>query len=183
MPFEFSVEREWLGTWEPYLFDKEKDVQVFLRIRPMTEDATSKVNKKFGKLKMIKAQGVRQRQIPEGNRTEAGFARVSFMWTGIRNGYIKMVDEPTAAFFGEKLGKKFSISEEVLLPEDLWHPVTLDENAPRPFDDIKRLMLEQDTRISSKVVDIGMGTDSEAVEDEKKEAQEKVKQEQELEKN
>lgn len=183
MPFEFNVEQEYLGSWEPYLYDKEKDKQVYLRIRPLTEDETERINKRYGKMRMNRAQGVRQRQVPQKNQRLVGFARVSFMWTGIRNAYVNMVNQATVDFFGKCLGKSFEVGEEILLPEDLWHPTDLDALAPHPLDDLKRLMIQQDTRISTKVISIGMGIDDDEVEEAKDEAKQEIAQEKELTKN
>lgn len=181
--FEFDVEDEYLGTWEPFLYDKEKDVQVYLRIRPLTEPVNEEISKTYGKMRMNKAQGVRQRQIPEANRSKVGTARVLFMWTGIRNAYVKMVNQATADFWSKCLGKSHTVGEDVLLPENIWHPRALDKKAPRPFDDMKRMMIEQDTRFSTKVIAIGMGTDDDAIEEVKEEAKQELAQEKELEKN
>jgi hypothetical protein len=183
MPFEFDVESEYLGTWEPYIFDKEKDVQVFLRIRPLTEDHNEAVQKKYGKFRMNKRQGVRQRQVPAKNQKAVGLANVLFMWTGIRNGFVRMSNEATAAFFGKCLGKQFEVGATIELPENLCHPKDLDPKAPRLLDELKTLMVRQDVRISNKVVSIGMGVDDEEIEDTKADEDEQDEQAKELEKN
>lgn len=179
MPFEYGD--EFLGTWEPFVYDKEKDCQVWLRIRPLTEDHNEKVQKKYGKFKMNKRQGVRQRVVKPKDNRAVGFENVIFMWTGIRNGYVKLTNAATVAFFSKCLGKEFKVDEEILLPEELWHKYDLSPKEPRPLDELKTMMIQQDVRITAKVVDVGMGTDDEAAEEEEKE--EEAKQEAELTKN
>jgi hypothetical protein len=179
---EFTIDEEYLGEWEPLRYDKEYDVQILLRIRPLTEEESDRINKKWGKMKMNKRQGVRQRQVPVENQREVGIDRVLFMWTGIKNGFIKATNQATADWFGKRLGKEFKVGDRIQLPQNLYHPKSLDKNAPRPLDEIKRLMIENDTRISSKVVEVGMGTDDEMIED-ADEAKEEFEQEKELEKN
>ena len=181
--FEFDVENEYLGEWEPFRFDPEKDVQVYLRIRPLTEVFSQKNEKKFGIMRMNKRQGVRQRQIPEANKREASYARVFFMWTGIRNAYVKMTNEATADFFGKRLGKEFKVGDEVLLPEEFYHPRDMDVKAARPFDELKRLMVDQDQRISTKVVIVGQGFDEDEVEAAAESKKQEAEQEKELTKN
>lgn len=179
MPFEYGD--EYLGTWEPFVYDKDLDVQVYLRIRPLTEAHNEKIQKKYGKMKMNKRQGVRQRQVPPKNQKLVGSENIVFMWTGVRNFHIKVTNEATAAFFGERLKKECKVGETIVLPRELWHPHDLDVKAPRPLDEIKNMMLQQDVRISSKVIDIGMGTDDDAVDAE--EAKEEAQQEKDLTKN
>lgn len=179
MPFEYGD--EYLGTWEPFVYDKDLDVQVYLRIRPLTEAHNEKIQQKYGKFKMNKLQGVRQRRVPQKNQKAVGAENIVFMWTGVRNYHIKVTNEATASFFGECLKKEFKIGEVLELPEELWHPHDLHLKAPRPLDEIKNMMLQQDVRISSKVIDIGMGTDDDAVDAE--EAEQKAEQEKELTKN
>lgn len=182
MPFEFG--EEYLGQWEPFVFDKELDVQVFLRIRPLTEDHNEKVQKKYGKFRMNKRQGVRQRHVPAKNQKAVGMENIIFMWTGVRNFHIKVTNEATASFFARVLDKKdIKVGSTIELPEDVWHKHDLDPKAPRPLDDLKNMMLQQDVRISSKVIDIGMGTDDDVIEGKEEEAKQEALQEVELEKN
>lgn len=190
MPFEINIEGsdEYLGEWEPFRYDKEKDCQVYLRIRPTTEDQQEKMRKKFGVMKMNKRQGVRQRQVPPKNQRAMGLENVLFMWTGIRNGYVKIPNQATADFFAQRLNKEIKVGEEILLPEDLYHPFVADirDKKRRPFDEIKKVMIDSDTRISNKVIDIGYGTDDEAVDDideEERERREEEEQEEDLVKN
>lgn len=180
---EFTIDEEYLGEWEPLRYDKEFDVQIQLRIRPLTEDESERINKKWGKMKMNKRQGVRQRQVPIENQREVGIDRVLFMWTGIKNGFIKATNQATCDYYSERLGKEYKVGDRIELPENFYHPASHPEKARRPFDEIKRMMIERDTRISSKVVEIGMGTDDEIIEDAKTEAKEEAEQEKELEKN
>jgi hypothetical protein len=180
MPFELG--EEYLGTWEPFVYDNELSKQVWLRIRPLTEAHNEKVQKKYGKPKMNKRQGVRQRVVPPKNQKAVGTENIVFMLTGVRNFHIKVTNEVTASFFGERLKQEVKVGETIELPEDLWHPHDLDRKAPRPFDEIKNMMIQQDIRISSKVIDIGMGTDDDAVEAEEEEKEE-VEKEKELTKN
>jgi len=179
MPFELG--EEYLGTWEPFVYDKELDKQVWLRIRPLTDDQNEKVQRKYGEFKMNKRQGVRQRVVKPKNQKAVGAENIIFMLTGARNFHIKVTNAVTAAFFSERLDKELKVGEVFELPEDLWHPHDLDKKAPRPLDEIKSMMVQQDTRISLKVIDIGMGTDDDAVDAE--EAKEEVEQEKELTKN
>ena len=132
---------------------------------------------------MNKRQGVRQRQVPAKNQKAVGLANILFMWTGIRNGHVRMSNEASAAFFGKCLDKKFAVGETIELPEDLWHSKLMDDREPKPLDELKTMMLEQDVRISNKIVAIGFGTDDDAIEDDKEEAKQKAEQEKELEKN
>ena len=181
MPFELG--EEYLGTWEPFVFDKELDLQVFLRIRPLTEEHNEKVQKKYGKFRMNKRQGVRQRQVPAKNQKAVGMENIIFMWTGVRNFHIKVTNEATASFFGSRLGKEYKVGDVIELPENLWHPHDQDDKAPRPFDEIKQMMLQQDVRISSKVIDVGMSTDDDIIEASAEDRQQEALQEEELEKN
>jgi len=181
MPFELG--EEYLGTWEPFVFDKELDKQVWIRIRPLTEAHNEKVQKKYGRYKMNKRQGVRQRHVPAKNQKAVGEENIIFMLTGARNFHIRVTNEATASFFGERLKKEYKVGDIVELPEDLWHPYDLDPKAPRPFDEIKQMMIQQDVRISSKVIDVGMSTDDEAVEIDIDEARQQEEQEKELTKN
>ena len=152
MALSFSA-AESLGDWHIWKFDREEQLPIELRVRPMSTDAQKEIDRKYQNLRFAKFRhdrrfGAKRWILTEEARTQQGQDYDAWMWTDCRNLFIRAEDERTATLLSEELKEAVGIGKRVCLDTRL-------------TDRLKRALLQADIALGIFITKKGLQTEEE----------------------
>ncbi len=147
---DYSDAAKNLGRWEPFTFDKERNLQVSLRVKRLGRDERKRIEKPFLRPQK-RRRGAKTLEIPNSKLEEFGVECAMSIRTDVRNGYVKVQDDAAAKFYTEQ-GIPAKASEEICLDGKMTR-------------DIKLRLIDKDNSIAVFLSDKGILIDDEAMED------------------
>lgn len=148
---DYSDAAKNLGRWEPFTFDKERNLQVSLRVKRLGREKRKEIEKPFLRQQKKRRGGARTLEIPGNKLEEFGVECAMSIWTDVRNGYVKVQDDAAAKFYTDQG-----------IPAKTGDEICLDGKMTR---DIRLRLIDQDNSIAVFISDKGILIDEEAMED------------------
>lgn len=137
-----------LGQWYPITFDEERKETVELRIRRLGREERKKIEKPFLRVRKQR-RGGKVIEVPNALLENYGIEAALFMWTDIKNGYVRPEDNGSVEFYKKELGQFLNHDEAIEIGKD----VRLDGRLTR---EIKLRLIDQDNAIANFISEKGI---------------------------
>lgn len=155
---DYSDATKNLGRWFAITRDEERHVQVSLRIRRLGREERRRIEKPFLRSRKGRRGMAKSLEVPSALMEEFGIECALWMWTDVRNGYVKVHDEKVAKFYADQLGQKVEVKSDVRLDGKLSR-------------EIKLRLIDQDNAIATFITDKGILIDEDATEEDEQAAE------------
>lgn len=133
-----------LGQWYPIIFDEERNETVELRIRRLGREERKKIEKPFLRVRKQR-RGGKVIEVPNALLENYGIEAALFMWTDVKNGYVRPEDDGSVEFYKKELSELNSI--------EVGKDVRLDGKLTR---EIKLRLIDQDNAIANFISEKGI---------------------------